>query len=87
MTDTTESWAGIASKVHAGVLLLAALLCDRALAQSEEPTYEDVTVSTQRKTALQAETLSISATPEAAPHLGHPSYIVGFGALVGPAYD
>jgi MipA family protein len=87
VTNAIESWARNTSRVRAGALLLAALLCDRALAQSEEPTYEDITVSTERKTALQAETLSISATPEAAPHLGHPSYIVGFGALVGPAYD
>ena len=76
------------SEWGAAALLLVACLSDRAAAQSPEDTqYEDITVVTQRKTALQAETLSISATPEAAPHLEHPSYIVGLGALVGPAYD
>jgi len=66
--------------------LLAMAFCDRAFAQSD-PTYEDITVSTERRTALQAESLSISATPEVAPRLEHPSYIVGLGALVAPVYD
>ena len=66
--------------------MFAALLGNRAYAQGDAM-GEDITVVTERRTALQAETLNISATPDATPHLGHPSYVVGLGALVAPVYD
>lgn len=69
-----------------GTWLFAVLVCDETYAQDTSE-VEDVTVVTERRTALQAETLSISATPDATPHLGHPSYILGLGALVSPVYD
>lgn len=82
MTNASEQ------PVRAAIFVLLVCLCDRAMAQNADDShYEDITVVTERKTALQAETLSISATPEAAPHLGRPSYIIGLGALVGPVYD
>ena len=85
-TRTMHRGSRLTSATGIGIWLLASMLCDRALAQSD-PMGEDVTVVTERRTALQAETLSISATPDATPHLGHPSYIVGLGALVAPVYD
>jgi outer membrane scaffolding protein for murein synthesis (MipA/OmpV family) len=49
---------------------------------------DEVMVSTEKQTALDSEAISLSATPDAEPHLENgTSIIAGLGALVSPVYD
>lgn len=49
---------------------------------------DDVIVSVQKQTALDSEAISLSATPDAEPHLENgTSILVGLGALTSPVYD
>jgi outer membrane scaffolding protein for murein synthesis (MipA/OmpV family) len=65
--------------------LVALLCCGRAPAQ-EQPT-DEIAISAERQTALDNESLTVSETPDAGPHLSHMTAIVGLGALVAPVYE
>jgi outer membrane scaffolding protein for murein synthesis (MipA/OmpV family) len=59
---------------------------DPQAAQQDQAT-EEVAVTAERQTALDNEALTVSETPDAGPHLEHPTEIVGLGALYHPVYD
>jgi outer membrane scaffolding protein for murein synthesis (MipA/OmpV family) len=71
--------------------LLALLLIERAFGQTADPvttdTVEDVVVSARTQTTLEAETISVSATPDAEPYPGGVTAIAGLGALISPVYE
>jgi len=54
--------------------------------QPEQPT-QTIQIEAERQTALDAEALTVSETPDAGPHRKHPSVTVGLGPFIGPAYD
>lgn len=65
-------------------LLVVVALCRPSKAQQ----MDEVMVSTEKQTALDSEAISLSATPDAEPHLENgTSIIAGLGALVSPVYD
>ncbi len=73
-------------RAQLGGCLLMLLLFKQACSQTAEP-IEDVVVSARTQTTLEAETLSISATPDAEPYPGGVTAIVGLGALLSPVYS
>lgn len=75
----------VAHWVHAGCFI--ALSCGRAFAQEQQgPALDEVDISVERQNALENETLEISGTPDAGPHLTHTNIVLGIGALVHPVY-
>jgi MipA family protein len=72
--------------VHTGCFI-ALFCCGRVVAQEQQDqTMEEIAVSTERQNALENESLTISETPDAGPHLSHMTAIVGLGALIHPVY-
>jgi len=75
----------VAGRVHAGCIV--ALYCGRALAQEQQaPPMDEVAVSTERQNQLENESLTLSGTPDAGPHLTHTAAVLGLGPLIHPAY-
>jgi outer membrane scaffolding protein for murein synthesis (MipA/OmpV family) len=63
------------------------IVCGRASAQEVQATDEISITAERQQTALDAEALSISDTPDAEPHTPGISAIVGLGAMIAPAYE
>jgi outer membrane scaffolding protein for murein synthesis (MipA/OmpV family) len=75
----------VAGWVHASCFV--ALYCGRALAQEQQGApLDEVAISTERQNQLANESFTISGTPDAGPHLSHPTAVVGVGALIHPVY-
>src|ERR1700722_4106012 len=61
---------------------------DQQVDQQVDRPLDEVMVSTQKQTALDSEAISLSATPDAEPHLENgTSIIAGLGVLQSPVYD
>ena len=69
------------------VVLCGPLQAQQVDQQVDQP-LDEVMVSTQKQTALDSEAISLSATPDAEPHLENgTSIIAGLGVLQSPVYD
>jgi hypothetical protein len=70
-------------------VLAALVLCESVRAQqADQVQMDEVMVSAQKQTALDSEAISLSATPDAEPHLDNgTSILVGLGVLESPVYD
>jgi outer membrane scaffolding protein for murein synthesis (MipA/OmpV family) len=75
-------------------VLAAILLCESVKAQqtdqvqTDQVQMDEVMVSAQKQTALDSEAISLSATPDAEPHLEKgTSILLGLGVLESPVYD
>ena len=81
----TTYWLRLAGWVHASCFVV--LYCGRALAQEQQgPPVEEVDVSTERQTALENESITLTTTPDVGPHLSHTTAVLALGAFVHPVY-
>lgn len=81
------SWCPRIGRITGMTLFLAAM-SGQSMADQPTPQMDELDVVSRKQTALDAETISISATPEAAPALGGKPYaIIGLGAIESPVYD
>jgi outer membrane scaffolding protein for murein synthesis (MipA/OmpV family) len=75
----------VAGWVHASCLVV--LYCGRALAQEQQGrSMDEIDVSVERQHSLENESLTLSGTPDAGPHLHHTNVVVGLGAIAHPVY-
>jgi outer membrane scaffolding protein for murein synthesis (MipA/OmpV family) len=79
---------GLARKIFlarsVGAVFAVVMLCGPLKAQQ----LDEVMVSSEKQTALDSEAISLSATPDAEPHLENgTSIIAGLGVLESPVYD
>ena len=78
----------IAAARVASAFMLAVGLLDASRAAEPTQPISEVDVTSQRQTALDAEALGISSTPDAEPSVkGKTSIVVGLGPAVAPVYD
>jgi outer membrane scaffolding protein for murein synthesis (MipA/OmpV family) len=72
----------------ASAFMLAVGLLDASRAAEPTDPISEVDVTSQKQTALDAEAISISSTPDAEPSVkGKTSIVVGLGPAVAPVYD
>jgi MipA family protein len=70
------------------VLTLAGLPCSRAFPDEPNAQVEEIDVTSVKQTAIDAEAISLSDTPDAEPSAGGlTTYVVGLAARVAPVYD
>ncbi|MDB6085022.1 MAG: MipA/OmpV family protein [Gammaproteobacteria bacterium] len=71
-----------------GAFMLACGLYGQSMADQPESQMDEVDVTTRKQTALDAEAISLSDTPDAEPSVGgKTTIVVGVAARVAPVYD
>jgi outer membrane protein len=71
-----------------GVFMLTSGLYSQSMAAQPDEQMDEVDVTTRKQTALDAEAISLSDTPDAEPSVGgKTSILVGVAARTGPVYD